>query len=617
MTTFFFDTETALFGPGNMAPPLTCLAYAIDAAPPLLVDHVAGPVALRKALEAGHDIVGQNVPYDLLVCIQEDPDLLDLVFKAYDEARVHDTIIRQQLTDISTGTFRGYMDTHGVWRKRGYSLAELSQRLLGIPMDKTTYRLGYGPLRGIPIDAWEEGARAYATDDTSITRLVFHAQAPAVAALNSVAENTYAQWWLHLMSAWGVRTTPAGVESLAKATQAQVEIVRATLIDAGLIRVKTAKKTGITTYTRDTKAAKVRMLEACPNGHKLTKKEGVSLDEEACKDSGDPLLEAYAEYSTLNAVVSKDLPALAAGVNMPIHARYGMTASSRTSCSKPNMQNWRRMPGIREVFVPRPGLLLIQADYSGFELCSLAQTCLDLFGESELAKVLISGEDAHLSLAATILGIPYEEAKVRRKEHAVDEARQLAKAANFGFPGGLGCKTFVAWAKAAYGLVIGGEQAAGLKAAWSERYPEIFGRLFPYVTRLTDRGEPITLPRHGLICGGVSFTEGCNRLFQGPAARAAKRAGALIARACYIEDDSPLYESRPIVFVHDEFICESPAETAPEAAEELARVMCAGAAEILPDVPIKAEPGVMRYWSKDAKSLRDEKGRLQAWPLSV
>ena len=54
---------------------------------------------------------------------------------------------------------------------------------------------------------------------------------------------------------------------------------------------------------------------------------------------------------------------------------------------------------------------------------------------------------------------------------------------------------------------------------------------------------------------------------------------------------------------------------APEAAEELARVMCAGAAEVIPDIPVKAEPCVMRYWSKNAETLRDDKGRLQAWPL--
>ena len=87
------------------------------------------------------------------------------------------------------------------------------------------------------------------------------------------------------------------------------------------------------------------------------------------------------------------------------------------------------------------------------------------------------------------------------------------------------------------------------------------------------------------------------------AADAAKNAGFLVSRACYVEPTSPLYGSRIVNFVHDELIIEAPEEKAHEAAMELARVMVAGASVLMPDVPPKVEPLLMRRWSKKAKPL--------------
>lgn len=607
-----WDTETALFRPGRMAPPLTCVSYVQDDSPPGLVDHVEGPALVRASLEKHEEQTGHNMPYDLLVVCQAD-DMLDLVFRAYRTGQIHDTKIRQQVADIARGEFRWTRTAPP--KRQNYGLDDLCYRHLGYRLDKDTWRLRYGELRGVPIDQWEEGAREYPKADAVTTRLVWQAQVPECEGVHGIEENTYAAWWLHLMAAWGVRTSRAGVQSLIQATTGEIAAVRDRLVSLGLVRPKKVK--GVIGWSRDTKLAKVRMVEAMAEQNrpvKCTPTGEACLDADACTESGDPALVDYAKYTELSAVIAKDLPKLAEGVDLPIHASYGMAASGRTTCSGPNMQNWRRLAGVRECFVPREGCHFIQADYTGFELVALAQTCLDLFGHSELAQVLRSGEDAHLSLAAVILDKPYEWCKANKKTPEVDDARQLAKAANFGLPGGLGVPKFCMWAKAAYGIQVSLETGHALKASWKARFPEV-QELFDYVNARVSEGLPIVLPRQGLICGGVSFTEGCNRLFQGPAARAAKRAGCLIAEACYLDEASPLYDSRMVVFAHDEFIGEAAIDVAPEAAEELSRVMCAGAAEYFPDVPVKAEPCVMRVWSKDAKTLRDDNGRLVAWPL--
>lgn len=157
------------------------------------------------------------------------------------------------------------------------------------------------------------------------------------------------------------------------------------------------------------------------------------------------------------------------------------------------------------------------------------------------------------------------------------------------------------------------DDARILKVDWLRSYPE-WGDYFHYVGGLVE--GPTNQIEHvfdGHFRGDVTYTEACNSFFQNLAARAAKAAGFLIAKACYVETDSPLYGCRMVNFIHDEFIGEAPEETAAEAAVELARLMVLGASPFLPDVPPKAEPLLMRRWSKNAYPMFDSNGRLTPW----
>jgi DNA polymerase I-like protein with 3'-5' exonuclease and polymerase domains len=397
------------------------------------------------------------------------------------------------------------------------------------------------------------------------------------------------------------------VQQLEKETLAAREKILAELQAAGMVRAN---------GSRDTKVAKARMRDVMGEDHRKTNSGDVCLDADACEASEDPLLEAYAEYSTLDKVLKNDIPALYKGTVTPIQTRYGLADTGRTTSSGPNIQNVRRLPGIRECFRPRPGYVYAQADYHAFELFALAQACKKMFsGESKLADALNAGMDPHTQMAADILGKSYDETLmlVKAKNHSADMARQTGKTANFGFPGGLGAKRLVEFAKKGYGVVISETEAKMLRTQWLKTWPE----MVKYFNAIEDmeyfHNYFILLPKSGRLRGHATYTAACNSLFQGLAADAAKEALFRVSKACFVDKESPLYGSILVAFVHDEIICESPLDKAPEAAEELSRLMEEGAELHMPDMKLKAEPCLMTVWSKNARTLRDENGRLMPW----
>lgn len=183
---------------------------------------------------------------------------------------------------------------------------------------------------------------------------------------------------------------------------------------------------------------------------------------------------------------------------------------------------------------------------------------------------------------------------------------------NFGYPGGMGAKSFQAFARG-YGLEITEEDALRLREAWFAQWPEMqayFGR----VKEEVDRAQGIKQIRSGRIRGDCNFTAAANTYFQGLGADATKTALWEVAKRCYgtaswEENTSALFGCRPVAMVHDEIIIEAPLEIAHEAALELEKVMCDAMAVWCPDVPARASPALMRRWSKSADAAFDAQGR--------
>lgn len=589
-----FDTETALLAPGLLAPPLVCVSIAHEDGTELVhqADALDWIVAL---LESDRVLVGHNVAFDFGVVASKWPELMPAIFAKYERGEVTDTLLRQKLVDIASSS-RGF---------KSYDLEELARRWLRRRLDKSTWRLRYGELHDVPLSFWPKGAKDYALEDARTTLDLWREQERAQDMhLADQYRQARAAWWLHLMSAWGLRTDPEAVDKLATRLQRDYDEIVERLIEAGLVR-----PSGV----RDTKAAAARMIAVCPDAP-LTPKGKPKLDRDTCEAVGDPLLEDYAELSGLKKKIGTDIKLLRRGL---IQTRFNTLLETGRTSSSPNVQNLPRKGGMRECFVPREGKVFAAADYSGFELRTVSQVILYVLGiRSKLAEALNAGFDPHLEIARRVVGCSYDEglARLDAGDDEIDLARQTGKVANFGFPGGLGIARFVHYARKSYGVILTEEQAADLKRYWLEAWPE-FVEYFKWISNQCESGpakiEQVFVQRYR---GGCSYTEASNSLFQGLAADAAKAAGFKIAKACYVDTSSPLFGARPVNFVHDEFIVEvDDNEAASEAAEELARLMVEGASRFLPDVPPLAEPYLMRRWSKKAKPIRNDNGRLVPW----
>ena len=669
-----FDTETHLIEPGLLAPPLVCLQW-LPSGPyqsAMLIHRDApGTVPLIKGwLDSDKILVGHNVAYDMAVIAAQWPELLPVIFAKYARNQVTDTLTREQLLMLSRGQFRSFsrplpdggVEMIGV----KYSLADCITRHFGRQLKKEGWRLFYRVFDQEPnIDAWlpaakdfqanareghwpqwaldltspedragllaasPEEAVTYALEDARTTLALYEHQELVALDIPGVFADQFrrarASFALHLSSAWGLHTDADAVEELAEKLEVRFAELTADLQHEGIIRDD---------GSADTKAAMAAMVEACreeglpvamtrggtkPRANGQVSPPQVSLGAEACERfDEDTVIGMYSTFQTLRKTLRNDIKMLRAGVEVPIQPRYDMADTGRTRCSKPNIQAINRGEGIRDCFRPRPGYVFIQGDFEGLELHTLAQWCLTVLGKSELAKRLNAGIDVHLDMAATMLGITYGEALAMKKagSPAIKEYRQQAKAVNFGYPGGLGAKKLVRYAKSNYGTVMSLQDAEAAKHAWLSKLPEMvdFFRLAAQATA-QDTLATETHIFSGRIRGGCRYSALCNGRFQGLGADAALEAMWRVTEACYVLAASPLYGCRPVAFVHDEIIAECPdaADRVDAAARELGRLMCEGANVYLKDVPVRVLPQAMTKWSKKAEPTFDSQGRIIPW----
>jgi DNA polymerase-1 len=313
---FSFDTETFLIRPGMGAPPMVCLQWALGTTKdaPVQINHATDPQldnVVRYALESC-TLNGHNVAYDMCVLAAWRPELLPLIFRAYEEDRVVCTKVRAQLHDIA----------HGV-PPRAYGLADCVKRACGIELDKSDpWRLRYGTLYGTPVAEWPAEAIFYALKDAEAQHSLYHA---LPAAADECAQSR-AAFWMRLMECWGIRTDPDRVKAYHAQTLEQSEKDRAVCVAAGLVRPD---------GSRDTKVAKERMAAAyAALGEKppLTATGEVSCDEDACDGSGDEVLQAYQRFGSLKTILSR-CERMYYGVEFPLQAQFQVLVDTgRTSC---------------------------------------------------------------------------------------------------------------------------------------------------------------------------------------------------------------------------------------------------------------------------------------------
>lgn len=487
---------------------------------------------------------------------------------------------------------------------------------------------------------------------------------------------------LALMGSWGLRTCPEQVPATlaawtelsdaGKALGTRLGFIRAQKQGSG--KVGTVNQTALRILIAQAYGGRVEKCAQCngqgyfaPTGRQrvnqgckackwvgsilldtgdapLTDTGQVSTSEEVLVASNDDDLEEYAKSLSATNWLGKYGPILEIGLEVPVtYQSNSLVSTGRTSLRNPPMQQPPREGGFRDCFIPRKGFLYASADYNQVELRTLAQVQLSWGLGDELAQAFRDGMDPHVLMAVDILNAEEHEGPPvdffgstgwtyalgmeclkdvygPKWRKVIKTYRQMAKAANFGFPGGLGPRAFVAYAKKAYGVVITEERAQELRDLWYARWPAM-RPYFDVINDLLGFGESFTArqPISMRLRGDCGYCDGANTFFQGTAADGFKAAAWALQVECWTgrrveggDERSPLYGARPVLPLHDEFVVEVPESRAAEAAERLAFVMKYCMQAYIPDVPIEAEAALMRRWYKDADPVYVD-GRLVPW----
>lgn len=144
--------------------------------------------------------------------------------------------------------------------------------------------------------------------------------------------------------------------------------------------------------------------------------------------------------------------------NNVIHATYnvGFVKTGRLSCASPNLQQCAS--SLKPAFIPRPGHVLLDLDYSQVELrvaafVSRSQPMIDAFQR---------GDDLHRLLAAKIAG--------KAPEDITSMERKRAKAGNFGLLYGMSPGGFQSYAATAYDVSLTLAEAQAVHSAFFEMW---------------------------------------------------------------------------------------------------------------------------------------------------
>jgi len=605
------DTETRLFKPGCMAPKIVCLSWdngsnngIIKAAD---IDSFLIPILENK----NATLVGHNIAYDMACLLEHHPKLSELIWDAYDNLRIQCTKCREKLLAIAKGT---------VNKGSKFSLAMIMKKRFGITLEKDEWRLRYSELENIPLNDWPKGAINYSINDSVSCRKIAIEQMTDAEDFDyemfetEAARQSCYSFALQLTSCRGIQIDKIRINNLVHKMMPQLNTLRTKLFNLGIMFKNKAGK-----LTKRTKIIRELIIQHHPNIDEVPrtpKTNQVKADRKVLKECKHPDLDLLLRYTKLEKVNSTYAQKFKNAKDKPIHPSYdSIKETGRVSSFNPNIQNQPRKSGIRECIQARPGNVFIFCDYDSQEMRTLAQVCYTLLCYSTLRDKYLDNPDfdPHIFFAAQLMDIDEREALVLKKagDKKMLERRQQAKAANFGFPGGLGADAFRAYAEG-YGLKLTLEEADNLRNDWFNRWPEMRD-YFNLISNITSYGTgTIAQLVSGRIRGGCSYTQAANTYFQGLASDASKAALYAVAKKCFT-GDSDLLGYRPVVFVHDEIGIEGPEQRMMAAAKELETTMISAMEEICEDVPARATAIISRRWSKNAKETRNKKGEVVPW----
>ena len=231
------------------------------------------------------------------------------------------------------------------------------------------------------------------------------------------------------------------------------------------------------------------------------------------------------------------------------HFNQTITATGRISSTEPNLQNIpvRMEIGrqIRKVFVPKPGCVFLDADYSQIELRILAHMSQD----DKLIAAYNTAQDIHAITASQVFHVPLDE--VTRTQ------RSNAKAVNFGIIYGISSFGL------SQDLSISRKEASEYIEQYFATYPHIkefidglvaSAKKNGYSTTMFGRRRPVPeLNSSNFMQRQFGERIAMNSPIQGSAADIIKIAMINVSRA--LKDNN--LKSKMILQVHDELLIET------------------------------------------------------------
>jgi len=302
-----------------------------------------------------------------------------------------------------------------------------------------------------------------------------------------------------------------------------------------------------------------------------------------------PIIPAIMDYRMLTKLKSTYADGLlkVIGEDGRIHTTFQnmVTATGRLSSTDPNLQNIpvRTDLGaeIRKMFIPRPGCVLVDADYSQIELRVLAHIADD----QVMQDAFISGVDIHTATASQVFLVPADEVSSLQRRHA--------KAVNFGIVYGISEFSL------ADDISVSRFEAKRYIDSYLDNYKGVSAFMKNVVEAARTSGYTTTLygrrryipelknTNYNLRQAGERIA--LNAPIQGTAADIMKLSMLRVDKA--LREHFP--DARLLLQVHDELIVECPEEIADEIAKLVSNEM-ASVAEL--KVPLLAEAKWGKSW---------------------
>lgn len=574
--------------------------------------------------------IGHNVAVSLASICKFDTSIIPLVFKCLDQNRFHCTYLRELLINLKNGdsTSKDEALELGNLIPKHLNKLYIARETLDRSMPSATSNMDINDLQDDLIqNSLEEVALIYQvfrSQENQKNQAIPYLQEDKDSLVNET-ERIRASFALYLITCKGIKVDTNAILELKNSLLPKLHSIEHQMVADGFANYKNKNRSyegkSLSLIKKDVKA----IAEYLKN-KKLdtqTTKGNTKTSSDALSKSQHPTLEAYANFEGNN-IITTYLPSLLSVFETEIpqlHPQFTpFSETGRVNGFEPNLLNLPREGGVRECFVARDNHCFIFADYESAEMRTFAQALLDIVGKSKLAERFQANPlfDPHSFLVAEYLNISYEEVLERKSQgdKNIKQMRQMMKAANFGFMGGASARNFGAFARDRYGVMdINSKKANELYNFYMRVFPEVdsyFSWITSQLNSSVDDEMTVILPRSGRIAGKKRYTQVCNCFAQGVAADGALKALYEITKESF-DVNAILSRCRPILFIHDEIIVETPIDKADIVAKEIKRVMEKSMEHFTPNVPSIVSIAMADRWYKDAEAKYDSNGKLISW----